>query len=108
MLRALVLLLFVCIASSTAQAAEPVVRVIADESVLAGRLERLQAIASSADVTLEWSYANALPQSPRQWIAGTDLLIVEAPLDSARQRVEEKIGEALAASRVPRLEATTR
>jgi cobaltochelatase CobN len=108
MVRALVLLLFACIASSTAHAAEPVVRVIADESVLTGRLERLQAIAASAQVRLEWSYADALPQSPRQWIAGADLLIIEAPLQSARQRIEEKIGEALAASAVPRLEATTR
>jgi cobaltochelatase CobN len=108
MLRALLLLLFACIASSTARAAEPIVRIIADESVLAGRLERLQAIASSANVRLEWSYANALPQPPRQWIAGADLLIVEAPLESARQRVEEKIGEALAGNPVPRLEATTR
>lgn len=108
MLRVLVILLLACIASSTVQAAEAVVRVIADESVLAGRLERLQAIASSAQVRLEWSYANVLPEPPGQWIAGADLLIVEAPLQSARQRVEEKIGAALATSRVPRLEATTR
>lgn len=109
MLRALVLLVLVCIASSKSQAAaEPVVRVIADESVLAGRLERLQAIASSAQVRLEWSYVDSLPQPPRQWIAGADLLIIEAPLQSARQRVEERIGDALTNSRVPRLEATTR
>ena len=108
MWRALVLLLLACIASERAQASEPVVRVIADQSVLAGRLDRLQAIASSANVRLEWSYADALAQPPQQWIAGADLLIIEAPLQSGRQRIEEHIGEALAASRVPRLEATLR
>ncbi len=108
MIRALLLLFSACIASSTAGAAELVVRVIADESVLTGRLQQLQAIASSAQVRLEWSYANALPEAPGQWIAGADLLIIEAPLQSARQRVEERIGEALAATPVPRLEATTR
>jgi cobaltochelatase CobN len=108
MLRALVLLLLACIASSTARAAEPLVRVIADESVLTGRLQQLQALASSARVRLEWSYADAIPGSPRQWIAGAELLIIEAPLQSARQRVEERIGEALASTRVPRLEVTTR
>ena len=108
MLRALVLLLFACIASSTARAAEPLVRVIADEAVLTGRLEQLKAIAGAARVRLEWSYADALPEPPEQWIGAADLLIIEAPLPSGRQRVEEKIGAVLANSRVPRLEATTR
>ena len=103
MWRALVLLLFLCIASSQADADELLVRVIADETVLAGRLERLQAIASSAQVRLEWSYAGALPEPPRQWIAGADLLIIEAPLQTARQKVAEKIDEALVGSKVPRL-----
>lgn len=108
MLRALVLLIFACIASSTARAAEPVVRVIADESVLAGRLERLQTIAASQQVRLEWSYVDALRESPRRWIAEADLLIIEAPLESARQRIEERIGTELASASVPQLEATTR
>jgi len=96
------------IASTQARAGEPVVRVIADESVLAGRLEHLQTIASSAGVSLEWGYAGSLPAPPEQWIAGADLLIIEAPLQSARDRIQEKIGEALQRSRVPRMEATSR
>lgn len=108
MLRLLALLLLACMSGAQAQAREPLVRVVAEESVLAGRMERLQAIAASARVRLEWSYLDRLPEPSRQWIAGADLLIVEAPLQSARQRVEEKIGAVLASSRVPLLEATTR
>ncbi|HEY0685296.1 MAG TPA: cobaltochelatase subunit CobN [Steroidobacter sp.] len=108
MLRLFVLLLLICLAVTQAHASEPVVRVVADDSVLAGRLDRLQAIAAKADVKLEWAYLGNLPSSPDQWIAAADLLIVEAPLQSARQLVEEKIGHALQRSRVPRLEATSR
>ncbi|WP_407700534.1 cobaltochelatase subunit CobN [Steroidobacter gossypii] len=107
-MRVLALLLLTCLAITHAQAAEPVVRVVADESVLAGRLERLQAIAAQADVELEWAYLGRLPSAPDLWIGAADLLIIEAPLQSARQRVEERIGGALQRSRVPRIEATTR
>lgn len=108
MSRLLVLLLLGCIASTQAHASGPVVRVVADESVLAGRLERMQAIAATVGVKLEWAYLGTLPSAPESWMAAADLLIIEAPLQSARQRVEEKIGDELQRSRVPRLEATSR
>lgn len=104
----LVLLLLVCFMSTLAHASAPVVRVIADESVLQGRLEKLRDIGATAGVRVEWAYLGAFPSPPQQWMAAADLLIVEAPLQSARQRVEEHVGDALVRSNVPRLEATMR
>jgi len=88
----------------------PLVRVIADESVLPGKLERLRAIAVSSGVQLEWAYSGAIPgpASPQAWIDSADLIIIEAPLPSGKARIQEQLGEVLKHSRVPRVEANTR
>lgn len=108
MFRRLLVLVLASIASTLAHASAPVIRVVADDSVLQGRLEKLRDIGATAGVRVEWAYVNAFPEPPRQWMAAADLLIIEAPLQSARQRVEESVGEELARLVVPRLEATTR
>lgn len=108
MFRKLLALALAGIVSTLAHANAPVVRVVADESVLQGRLEKLRDIGATAGVRVEWAYRNAFPEPPQQWMGAADLLIIEAPLQSARQRIEESIGEALARLTVPRLEATTR
>jgi cobaltochelatase CobN len=96
------------IASTLAHASAPMVRVLADESVLQGRLEKLRDIGATAGVRVEWTYGNAFPEPAQQWLGAADLLIIEAPLQSARQRIEESVGDTLARVDVPRIEATTR
>src|SRR5687768_7459308 len=108
MIRQLLVLAFACIASTLAHASAPVVRVVADESVLQGRLEKLRDIGATTGVRVEWAYINAFPEPPQQWLAAADLLIIEAPLQSARQRINESVGDVLARVDVARLEATTR
>lgn len=108
MIRKLLVLAFAGIASTLAHASAPVVRVVADESVLQGRLEKLRDIGATAGVRVEWAYLGAFPEPPQQWMAAANLLIIEAPLQSARQRIEATVGDVLARVDVPRLEATTR
>ncbi|HWK51438.1 MAG TPA: cobaltochelatase subunit CobN, partial [Steroidobacter sp.] len=108
MLRKLLALVFASIVSTLAHANAPVIRVVADGSVLQGRLAKLRELGATAGVRVEWAYLNAFPEPPQQWMAAADLLIIEAPLQSARQRVEASVGEQLARVSVPRLEATTR
>lgn len=106
MVRQLLVLVFAGIASTLAHASAPVVRVVADDSVLQGRLEKLRDIAATSGVRVEWAYLNAFPEPPQQWMAAADLLIIEGPLQSARQRINESVGDVLARVAVPRLEAT--
>ncbi|GFE91719.1 cobaltochelatase subunit CobN [Steroidobacter agaridevorans] len=108
MFRKFLVLVFAGLASTLAHASAPVVRVVADESVLQGRLEKLRDLGAAAGVRVEWAYLNAFPEPPQQWIAAADLLIVEAPLQSARQRIDERVGDVLARASAPRVEATTR
>lgn len=106
-MRKLILLLLASLVSTLAHASAPTVRIVADDSVLRGRLEKLREIGTTAGVRVEWAYVGAFPEPPDRWLTAADLLVIEAPLPTARQRIDEHVGELLARIAVPQIEANT-
>jgi cobaltochelatase CobN len=69
----------------------PVVRVVAADSVLSGKLAKLQGYARAAGVTLETAYVQDLPTDDDTWLLGADLLVIDAPLRNARLAALERV-----------------
>lgn len=75
------------------------VRLVADESILPGKLDKLRHQARLAGVRLETAYSQSIPcdtEAARQvWLMDADLLVLEASLRTARQRLRAQLGPVL-------------
>jgi len=76
------------------------VRVIADDFVLPGRLNRVAALAAESRVALDHLYVETAPGAPQDWIAGIDLVILDTPRPMDVAKVAQRIGTALPDSQV--------
>lgn len=82
-------------------AARPSVRVITDNFVLPGRLDRLASIAARNDVTLDRLYVEKATGEPQAWIAGADLIVLDTPRPMDAAKVEQRLGASLQNSQTP-------
>lgn len=90
------------IAPRSATAAEHVtVRVITDNFVLPGRLDRLASIAARNDVTLDRLYVEKATGEPQAWIAGADLIVLDTPRPMDAAKVGQRLGASLQNSQTP-------
>jgi cobaltochelatase CobN len=90
-------------AQDTTRASRPVVRVLTDSFVLPSKFDALRPIAEEAGVSLESVNVETARTSSDEWLSGADLIVLDVPRPNDRARVEQALGERLAASRVPSL-----
>lgn len=77
------------------------VRVITDDFVLAGRLDKLASLASESGLSLDHRYVETAAGDPKDWLVGVDLVILDTPRPMDAAKVEERVGAALRESQVP-------
>ncbi|PRD41875.1 cobaltochelatase subunit CobN [Phyllobacterium phragmitis] len=82
-------------------AARPVVRVLTNSFVLPAKFHALRPIAEGAGVTLDFVNVETAATSPDEWLSGADLIVIDVPRPGDRARVDEALGNRLAASGVP-------
>jgi len=89
-------------APRAALAAEQVrIRVITDDFVLPGRLDKLARIAARNGVLLDRLYVEAGSGEPQAWLAGADLVILDTPRPMDAAKVEQRLGASLKEARTP-------
>ncbi|THT98716.1 cobaltochelatase subunit CobN [Lampropedia puyangensis] len=90
----------------------PLVRVVADESILPGKLDKLRTYARLAGVQLESVYSQDIPgdtpAAREAWVSQADLLILESSLRGGRERLRTQLGPILQRPTVRWLEASLR
>jgi cobaltochelatase CobN len=77
------------------------VRVITDDFVLPGRLERLASLAAEARITLDHVYVETGEGDPKTWLTGVDLVILDTPRPMDVAKVEQRVSAALQGSQIP-------
>ena len=84
-----------------ASARTNVVRVITDDFVLPGKLDKLAGFARAQGLALESVFVARTPGSPADWIGGAGLVILDTPRPMDLVRVQESVGSALKDTTVP-------
>ncbi|MCO5159315.1 MAG: cobaltochelatase subunit CobN [Aquamicrobium sp.] len=98
----LLVILFAFVASpAAAQEPAPVVRVLTTGFVLPAKFRAMRPMADAAGVRLESVDVERAAGGPEDWLAGADLVILDVPRPGDRARVEEALGDRLAAAAVP-------
>lgn len=77
------------------------IRVITDEFVLSGKLEKLSVIAAESGLKLDHLYVESAPGKAEDWIKDIDLVILDTPRPMDMAKVEQHVGAALRDSQVP-------
>lgn len=77
------------------------VRIITDAFVLSGRLNRLAELAAEKRIVLDHVYVESTAGNPSDWLADVDLVVLDTPRPMDVAKVEERVGAALSASKVP-------
>lgn len=86
------------------EASTPVVQVLHNSFVSAAKFQRLQFIASDADVRLRHlDVERALPEEVREAVSGAGLVVLDSPRPSDRAMVERRLEQAEADAFLPRL-----
>lgn len=104
MTRLVVLLCLLILCSTDVRAqtsgADVRVRIVTNDFVLPGKLEKLSQLADQAKVQLESVYVETAPGDPKDWLNGADLVILDTPRPMDAAKVRERLGSALAESKV--------
>lgn len=79
----------------------PVVRVLTTSFVLPVKFRAMRPMAEAAGVRLESVDVERAAGTAGDWLAGADLVILDVPRPNDRARVEEAMGDRLAAGTVP-------
>jgi cobaltochelatase CobN len=99
---ALVALILDLIVPHDAGAAEQaIVRVISDDFVLPGRLDKLAGIATQNGVALDRLYVEKASGEPQTWLTGVDLVILDTPRPMDAAKVEQRLGASLKDGHTP-------
>lgn len=97
----LTLLVLALAAPAALCANQPLVRIITSDFVLPGKIHRLSEIGARHGVTVEGLWVEKAVGSPADWLAGADLVIIDAPRGNDMAKVRERLGEALGGAKVP-------
>lgn len=97
----LTLLVLALAAPAALCADQPLVRIITSDFVLPGKIHRLSEIGARHGVTVEGLWVEKAAGSPADWLAGADLVIIDAPRGNDMAKVRERLGEALGGAKVP-------
>ena len=79
----------------------PTVRVVTNGFVLPGKFRRLAEWASEAGLSLDAVNVEEADGAPAQWLAGSDLVILDTPRPNDRAMVEARLGSALIEAGIP-------
>jgi cobaltochelatase CobN len=102
MMRALAFLLaLLCSGAPAAADDRPLIRIIASDFVLPGKFARLAERASTAGFRLEGRRIGVSSGDAATWLEGAALVILDTPRPSDLARVQQHLGNALAASGLP-------
>ena len=88
-------------ASNAHAAQRPSVRVITDDFVLPGRLDKLARVADQNGVTLDRLYVEQASSEPQAWVMGADLIVLDTPRLMDAAKVEQRLGSSLRDGRTP-------
>ncbi|WP_445376323.1 cobaltochelatase subunit CobN [Niveispirillum fermenti] len=79
----------------------PTVRIITSDFVLPGKIKRLAEIGAAQGVDVQGLWVEKTSGTPADWLAGADLVIIDAPRGNDMAKVRERLGGVLEASSIP-------
>ncbi len=80
---------------------QPLLRIIANDFVLPGKLAKIASWAREAGVRMESVSVETAPGEPQDWLVGADLVILDTPRRIDLAMVQERMGAALNRTDVP-------
>ncbi|WP_029013374.1 cobaltochelatase subunit CobN [Niveispirillum irakense] len=97
----LALLMLAVAAPAGLCADQPLVRIITSDFVLPGKINRLADIGAAHGVKVEGLWVENATGNPADWLAGADLVIIDAPRGNDMAKVRDRLGPVLESTPTP-------